>query len=237
MEPRPGRTGKLTLTLPDGQAQDFALTSGAVTLGRSEVNDIVIPDPKASRVHARLDFGPDGYTVIDLDSGNGIQVNGRRVRRAALTVGDKLEVGTCTLRVEVDEPGAEMAPDVTIMESLPDLDATLAGTALPMNLTDTRSPRLAVHTPTATWEVSLDRDAIAIGRASTSDIVLEDQKVSRNHAVIERRRSVFVVRDLGSRNGTWLERSASTPRRWDPATRCVWGTRRSSTRRRSRQRN
>ncbi len=204
MEPRTGRTGKLTLTLPDGQVQDFALSSGAVTLGRSEVNDIVIPDPKASRVHARLEFGPDGYTVIDLDSGNGIRVNGRRVRRAALAVGETLEVGACTLRVEADETPAVLEPDVTIMESLPDLDATLAGAALPMNLTDTRSPRLAVHTSTDTWEVSLGGDAITIGRASTSDIVLEDQKASRNHAVIERRGSAFVVRDLGSRNGTWL---------------------------------
>ncbi len=204
MEPRPGRTGKLTLTLPDGQVQDFALSSGAVTLGRSEVNDIVIQDPKASRIHARLEFGEDGYTVVDLDSANGIEVNGKRVRRAALTVGDTLEVGACMLRVEVDEPRAELEPDVTIMESLPDLDKTLAGAALPMNLTDTRSPRLAVHSPTGTQEVTLERDAITIGRSSSSDIVLDDQKVSRNHAVIKRRGSAFVVRDLGSRNGTWL---------------------------------
>jgi len=204
MEPSPGRTGKLTLTLPDGQVQDFASGSGSVTLGRSEVNDIVIPDPKASRVHARLEFGEDGCAVTDLDSANGIEVNGRRVRRATLAVGDTLAVGSCTLRFEADEAQAELEPDVTIMESLPDLDKTLAGAALPMNLTDTRSPRLAVHTATDTREIALDRDTIAIGRSATSDLVLDDQKVSRNHAVIERRGSSFVVRDLGSRNGTWL---------------------------------
>ncbi|MEW6232666.1 MAG: FHA domain-containing protein, partial [Chloroflexota bacterium] len=71
-------------------------------------------------------------------------------------------------------------------------------------LTDTRMPRLAVHTPGKTWEVPLAQDALTIGRQSDRDIFLDDQKVSRCHACIERRGEAFVIHDLGSTNGTWL---------------------------------
>jgi pSer/pThr/pTyr-binding forkhead associated (FHA) protein len=43
-----------------------------------------------------------------------------------------------------------------------------------------------------------------LGRALDNDIVLSDASISRYHAVIEARNGGFVVRDLGSHNGTWL---------------------------------
>jgi serine/threonine-protein kinase len=48
--------------------------------------------------------------------------------------------------------------------------------------------------------------AFVVGRALDADLRLpeDDRKVSREHAVIEPARGAFVVRDLESRNGTWL---------------------------------
>jgi pSer/pThr/pTyr-binding forkhead associated (FHA) protein len=43
-----------------------------------------------------------------------------------------------------------------------------------------------------------------IGRALDNDIVIGDPSVSRHHATIEFRDGTFVLRDLGSQNGTWL---------------------------------
>jgi pSer/pThr/pTyr-binding forkhead associated (FHA) protein len=43
-----------------------------------------------------------------------------------------------------------------------------------------------------------------IGRATDNDIVVSDASVSRHHASIEYRNGSFVLRDLGSQNGTWL---------------------------------
>ena len=51
----------------------------------------------------------------------------------------------------------------------------------------------------------LDRDAIVIGRLETNDIPLaDDPSVSRAHAILERLPSGWAVRDLGSRNGTYI---------------------------------
>jgi hypothetical protein len=52
----------------------------------------------------------------------------------------------------------------------------------------------------------LDRDRITIGRAPDSDIFLNDVTVSRHHAVIERGADGPHLRDLGSLNGTYVNR-------------------------------
>ena len=48
------------------------------------------------------------------------------------------------------------------------------------------------------------RDLVTIGRSPESDIILADSTVSRRHAVIYRRVADFTVKDIGSRNGTYL---------------------------------
>ncbi|MBN1296158.1 FHA domain-containing protein, partial [bacterium] len=45
---------------------------------------------------------------------------------------------------------------------------------------------------------------ITIGRDSANEVQILDQKVSRRHVTIERRKGFFILRDLGSRNGTYL---------------------------------
>jgi diguanylate cyclase (GGDEF)-like protein len=50
----------------------------------------------------------------------------------------------------------------------------------------------------------LEAGLVRVGRMSDSEIVLEDNAVSRRHARIERREDGYVVMDVGSRNGTLL---------------------------------
>jgi pSer/pThr/pTyr-binding forkhead associated (FHA) protein len=47
-------------------------------------------------------------------------------------------------------------------------------------------------------------DELVVGR-SDADLVLEDQEVSRRHAVLRARTGGIEVEDLGSRNGTWID--------------------------------
>lgn len=50
----------------------------------------------------------------------------------------------------------------------------------------------------------VDRERMVIGRGSDCDIVLPERPVSRHHAVIERDGGNFYLRDLGSKNGTYV---------------------------------
>ncbi|MEM7349994.1 MAG: SpoIIE family protein phosphatase [Acidobacteriota bacterium] len=56
----------------------------------------------------------------------------------------------------------------------------------------------------APFDRSFDRDSMVLGRASTSDLVLEDRFLSRHHSRLYRDNGQLFVEDLGSRNGTLL---------------------------------
>jgi pSer/pThr/pTyr-binding forkhead associated (FHA) protein len=194
--------GRLLLLRAGEPEQVFTLSKAAATVGRAEVNDIVLPDAKVSRTHARFEYARDGYAVVDQGSANGTWVNGVRVARALLSPGDCVQLGESTFRFELPAPPARRDIVTVAAEAAPATGAT-SGT-LQMRLVRTDLPRLAVHTPQSTWEVTLHDDGATIGRDPAADIVLPYLQASRRHARIERRHGGFVLRDLGSMNGTWL---------------------------------
>jgi two-component system cell cycle response regulator len=53
--------------------------------------------------------------------------------------------------------------------------------------------------------IAFDRDMIVFGRGPTCDVVLPDDGVSRKHAIIRRRGDDYVLEDLRSKNGTFVE--------------------------------
>src|SRR5215468_11491263 len=67
--------------------------------------DVVLADPHASRLHARLDVEDAEYVLRDLGSTNGTRVGGTRVRDACLEDGALIELGATRLRFRLlDEP-------------------------------------------------------------------------------------------------------------------------------------
>ena len=77
------------------EGQDFELDSAQLTIGRGGQNDIAIrTDEYASARHARFEPRKDGVWVQDLGSTNGIEVNGKRVKRAKLRSGDTITLGS-----------------------------------------------------------------------------------------------------------------------------------------------
>jgi pSer/pThr/pTyr-binding forkhead associated (FHA) protein len=68
-----------------------------VTIGRSKDCDIQLPDPNVSRRHAEVRQEGAAYWAVDLDSTNGMEVNGRRQKRAKLRQGDRIVLGSTEL--------------------------------------------------------------------------------------------------------------------------------------------
>lgn len=60
----------------------------------------------------------------------------------------------------------------------------------------------------------LTHESLRIGKAQDNDLVLDHPTVSRNHLVVRRQGDRFLVQDLGSTNGTYVN-----DRRLDPHTR------------------
>jgi len=82
-------TASLTI---DGQRHP--LPDHSVVLGRSKDCDIRLADPNVSRRHAEVRPADPGYVIVDLDSTNGIEVDGKRVKELELTDGIRFNLGT-----------------------------------------------------------------------------------------------------------------------------------------------
>jgi hypothetical protein len=76
-----------------------------VVLGRSRECDIQVEDANVSRRHAELRQEGAAYWIVDLDSTNGIEVNGRRIKRAKLDSGDIVTVGSTDITFTTERDG------------------------------------------------------------------------------------------------------------------------------------
>lgn len=75
--------------------QEVALPNGSSILGRDRACFVTLEDDLASREHAHIEVKGDVVTVHDLDSRNGVYVNGQRLLAARILVaGDRVRIGT-----------------------------------------------------------------------------------------------------------------------------------------------
>lgn len=188
--PRTGAVGQLVWTSADG-AQHSHTIGVSTTIGREEGNDIVLEgDRVASRRHARIDASGGVITLVDLGSVNGTLVNGQRVvAPLELRAGDQIAIGksTFTFGLAVPPPRLVVAPTTSDSTTMAPLPRPAAGwLALP------NGERRILGAETR------------IGRHPKNDITLDDSQVSRNHAHIRRLEDRFVLSDLGSANGVYV---------------------------------
>jgi phosphoserine phosphatase RsbU/P len=120
---------ELIVRFPDRAPDHFPLGRLRVTLGRSARNDLCIPDPFASRVHAEVRREGDEYFLQDLGSANGTLYNGVTVEGTVpLTAGGRIQIGETEIIFDDgtynSSMGATMITDNT--GSLPEATIALA---------------------------------------------------------------------------------------------------------------
>ena len=86
----------------DGERQE--IDRRRTVIGRSKECDIQLPDPNVSRRHAEVRQEGASYWVVDLDSTNGLEVNGRRLKRSKLEDGDRILIGETELTFRRELP-------------------------------------------------------------------------------------------------------------------------------------
>jgi len=118
---------ELIVKYPDRASEHFQISRLRITIGRSARNDLCIPDPFASRVHAEVRSEGDEYFLQDLGSANGTLYNGSVVdAQITLTRGGRIQIGETEI-IFNDSPfplssGATMITDNS--QSIP--EATIA---------------------------------------------------------------------------------------------------------------
>ncbi|MFL5321833.1 MAG: FHA domain-containing protein [Myxococcaceae bacterium] len=98
----------------------FQLTAANAVVGRAEDAPIRLRDASVSRRHAKLEQVQDRLWIEDLDSPNGVFVNGRRItRRALLPDGAVIEIGQTLLRLQLPEVAPPPAEKILSAEPMP----------------------------------------------------------------------------------------------------------------------
>jgi general secretion pathway protein A len=85
--------GRVILATEGRTTQELQLRVGRVIIGRTSDNDLQVDSRFVSRHHCQIITGAEGSMIEDLNSTNGIYVQGKRVRRYNLNDGDVVVIG------------------------------------------------------------------------------------------------------------------------------------------------
>lgn len=185
-----------------------------IVIGRGPASDLRLPDPSVSHRHASIRLSGGETVLVDEGSSNGTFLGERKLNPQApetLKSGDRFRVG----RVWIE---------VSIGQNAPTHDLNLATKELAMRLVSGALVELG-HDPApivgivegadAGTELRLEEEGrvYILGRGETCDIPLYDQDASREHVHVVRRGGTVLVRDLGSKNGSYLGNARMDPHR------------------------
>ncbi len=204
--PGPVSGGRL-VSLSDGR--EYQVGQGPLVLGRDAACDIVIESTDVSRRHAVITHSPAGYILEDTSS-NGVLVNSERAgERHPLSRGDIVKIGPAEFRFYADAaqkmdsppPGAAhrlydtahgIPSMVPVFPSRPTAPPPLATVLVRSG--GLRGQRLPIRTP-----------VVNVGRAEYNDLVFAEESVSASHAKLQQREELWVLTDLDSTNGTFVD--------------------------------
>jgi predicted component of type VI protein secretion system len=166
---------------------DLELSEGQFVVGRSAGCQLSLDDPLVSRRHALLVVGKDGVTVEDLQSRNGVVVNGDRIPgRTALQPGDRITIGSqeLTLLQGRDSAGRETVSHNMGKRTLPrfpaapELMAAERGSSFPPegssppSSNDDAEPSMVRRADAFNLLGSVAEKALAMGRADEAERLL-----------------------------------------------------------------
>jgi pSer/pThr/pTyr-binding forkhead associated (FHA) protein len=197
------------VSLTDGR--EYVITGASLVFGREAGCDVVVAGKDVSRRHAEIVQTPRGYVVVD-SSTNGTFVNEEQVQGQRILVRtDVIRIGEEQFRFYADAApiaaspapqggGAAVRPE-HLQHTLHGMEA--AAPARPSGATfasflvrsgGLMGQRLPVKTP-----------VVNLGRADYNDLVIPDPSISTSHAKLQRREGVWMLVDLDSTNGTFVE--------------------------------
>jgi len=226
-------TGGRLVSLTDGR--EYNIGVAPLVFGREAGCDIVVPNKDVSRRHAEIVASAQGYLLIDSSTNgtfvNGERVEGQRI----LARSDVIKIGGHDFRFYADkapEPAASgaSAPLTPVPAETPAppapppptgaevrLSHTMHGLPFPPPVAPPRPVARAsgASLPMATFLVrsgnlkgerlTVRVPVVNIGRADYNDLVLPEESVSGTHAKLTRREGVWMLSDLGSTNGTFID--------------------------------
>ncbi len=221
---------KLIIEDDEGKTTVVPLIRDEITIGRKEGNTIRLTERNISRRHAKLLRQNGAIFSEDLNSYNGIKVNGNRIAgRIAIAEGDRIQIGDYVLglkmegQIEVREKPStglitleiprsdeavttpidtaeEKATIEIVTKSALELEAPPKEPEADVK-PEHRAYLVCVSTNFPGQEWELNRPLMVLGRTEDNDIVVNHRSISRHHARITENLGRYTIVDLHSSNG------------------------------------
>ena len=142
---------KLHLVRGNPHGKQVEIPPGTTAVGRAEDSDLIIASTRVSRHHCEIINEETRLLVRDKGSGNGTLVNGKKVEEQVLNVGDEIQIGPLTFRVEIEGAGKASAP-TSVAPSAPASKAAPAPKSAPPPAKP--APRVRTPPPAAKPKIS-----------------------------------------------------------------------------------
>jgi pSer/pThr/pTyr-binding forkhead associated (FHA) protein len=221
-------TGGRIVSLTDGR--EYAVTGASLVFGREAGCDVVVTGKDVSRRHAEIVTTPKGYMVVD-SSTNGTYVNDQKVEgQRVLMRADVIKIGDEQFRFYADAAQMPATPPTpppagpaantpqAVPPTPPPSGAAprLQNTSFGMAAAERTQPPPAKGAPAMGnflfrtgplrgQRYQIKTPVLNIGRADYNDLVIPDASVSTSHAKLQRREGVWMLVDLDSTNGTFVD--------------------------------
>lgn len=201
-------TAKIVIVEGATETKEYPLEGKVIfEVGQEPGVDISLDDPDVVPVHLKIYQENDEFHAFDL-SGRGFLVNGRRNLKHSLRSGDLIAIGNHALRFEDEEaPGAGREVG-TSTEHGEDENLQLMSRADGVTRPQSNEPRaeLQVIKGNDAGKVFslIEKPMSVMGRGIATDITVWDIRASRIHCRIDGRDERYVISDMNSSNGTYV---------------------------------
>ncbi|MBE2266848.1 MAG: FHA domain-containing protein [Anaerolinea sp.] len=180
-----------------GETRDlFLQEGGSASIGRLDNNEICIKEQHVSRQHAIIDYRDGVFFITDNDSANGVFINDERITEPyPLIAGDVIRLYVPQIKF-----------DAVTLEEQQYATERITGVVSGIR----RGQLIIASGLQEGTTIALRWDSLRVGRATANaewEICLPDPSVSRPHARMDYVDNNWIVYDLGSSNGTFVNGS------------------------------
>jgi pSer/pThr/pTyr-binding forkhead associated (FHA) protein/NADPH-dependent 2,4-dienoyl-CoA reductase/sulfur reductase-like enzyme len=191
--------------------RDVSLQMLNINIGRDVKAEIVLDDSAVSYKHALLTRqGNDSY-LLDLGSRNGTFVNAERISTPHLLKnGDVIKLGETSLTYR---SGSAPISKREIIKSQP------VPVKEPEPVVENKPLELAILVQSGNLSgkmISLKQSPTTLGRDPKSQIVVNEEVVSWNHAEFKKQEAKWFIKDMGSSNHTFINEEQMIPHQYYP---------------------
>ncbi len=196
--------------------KEESFSEGPISLGRSSDNDIVLDEPHISRHHVHINWVAGQFIVENLSQVRPLYFEGEKKQKIELNSGQTFEIPPFSIFVEAEEI-EEFKETKKSTEPETDIHREEGFSILPSSFEEKIEEQTHIgeaqfiglleflEGPASVQKVEVNKEEkLTIGRASTSTLVIEDEKLSRHHAQIVYENGQFFIEDLASGNGTYV---------------------------------